>query len=376
MKVLNIIEDGRWAGPQKRITLVAKCLQSAEIHTTIICPSKDSDYFVEQLNKSDIPVQTLPLTTMGRGTARILRYIFLFPIEVIMICRTIKRTDCDIVHISGGAWQIKGALAALICKTRIVWHLNDTSTVGLPILPFRILSRFADTIIFASNRVRSHYNTLNIRLPSKSFNVPAPVTPSYFESIKTERPSSIGVYPRIVTVGNVNPVKGHDIFIKMCSELNLKGIDFTAEIIGAAYPTQSDYLLSLQSLIREYDLQEVITFRHDVTDVMPFLDSSDIYVCSSRAEASPTSVWEAMTRGVPVVSTDVGEVAEVLGKVSKDLIVDVGDFHTLALRVQELILDQDKCKQYGSEGHQVAKNLFDVSLVSEKTQKAYLSTLE
>ena len=40
----------------------------------------------------------------------------------------------------------------------------------------------------------------------------------------------------------------------------------------------------------------------------PLLKRFDVYVCSSKAESSPISVWEAMSMAKPIVSTSVGDV--------------------------------------------------------------------
>ena len=41
-------------------------------------------------------------------------------------------------------------------------------------------------------------------------------------------------------------------------------------------------------------------------------DQYDFYCCSSRREASPMSVWEALSYGVPIISNPVGDVAHVV----------------------------------------------------------------
>ena len=47
-----------------------------------------------------------------------------------------------------------------------------------------------------------------------------------------------------------------------------------------------------------------IYFINSRRDVRPLLKRFDIYVCSSDNEASPLSVWEAMSMKKPIVSTD------------------------------------------------------------------------
>lgn len=63
-------------------------------------------------------------------------------------------------------------------------------------------------------------------------------------------------------------------------------------------------------------------------DVPRVLAALDLMVCSSRTEAFPNAVLEALACGVPCVSTDVGEVRDVLGRAG--IVVPVGDAEGLA----------------------------------------------
>ena len=54
LKVANVIEEGRYGGPQARITAVAEKLKENGIETVVVFPKKDSDIFSEKLTEKGI----------------------------------------------------------------------------------------------------------------------------------------------------------------------------------------------------------------------------------------------------------------------------------------------------------------------------------
>src|SRR3989339_2017157 len=66
LKAANLIEEGRWGGPQKRITLVATALNDHAIETTVLLPWRDSERFRQALDSAGVAWKALPLHRLGR----------------------------------------------------------------------------------------------------------------------------------------------------------------------------------------------------------------------------------------------------------------------------------------------------------------------
>jgi glycosyltransferase involved in cell wall biosynthesis len=95
------------------------------------------------------------------------------------------------------------------------------------------------------------------------------------------------------------------------------------------------------------------------SDVPELLCSSDVFVLSSRSEAFPISILEAMAAGLAVVATDVGGVAEAVVHGETGLLVPPGDPHALAEALDLLLRDPDLRRRLGSSGRARAQRLFD-----------------
>mgnify|MGYP000067515015 FL=1 len=131
LKVANIIEDGRIAGPQMRMTMIASSLKT-KINTKILMPKKDSKEFQKICKKLKVSYFLLPLTNLNKNWIALINYILLFPYEVVSLSRFFKKKQFDIIHLSGGSWQYKGLIAAKIANIKVIWHINDTH-ITLPL---------------------------------------------------------------------------------------------------------------------------------------------------------------------------------------------------------------------------------------------------
>jgi hypothetical protein len=103
--------------------------------------------------------------------------------------------------------------------------------------------------------------------------------------------------------------------------------------------------LGLESRVR------FLGVRADVADI---LRASDMFVLSSRVEGNPLSVMEAMAAGLPVVSTAVGGVPELVREGETGLLVPSEDAGALARAVQVLVDDPVRRQAMGAAARQYA----------------------
>ena len=140
-------------------------------------------------------------------------------------------------------------------------------------------------------------------------------------------------------------------------------------IAGDVSTRQSRYHKLLVNLTNDLGLNNVI-FTGPRSDVRPILKKLDIYVCSSISESSPISVWEGMAMGLPIVSTDVGDVSCYVDNEKEGYIVPVGDHLAMASKLEYLLKNPEKRKQMGLAARKSAQN-FHPDKISALTSEIY-----
>jgi glycosyltransferase involved in cell wall biosynthesis len=359
MKVLNILEEGRFGGPQRRVVDVASALKSMNVETVVVFPKQNSDYLLSQLNEMSIAHKAISLRRLTVSPSGFVAYMAFFIPEVYRLTKLIKQYKPCMVH-TNGSYQIKGILASKLAGAKNIWHLNDTQTPKLVWYIFRFVAKyFADSFISASQRTTSYYlgrGHWNKRLTKLN----EPVDSQYF----TPRPRPLlGSKPEILimTIGNTSPVKGLEIFIELAAKLNvLTHYDLKFEIVGKELANQSVYLTRLYGLIEQYQLDNVF-FKGESRDVRDQLQRADIYVCTSHFESSPMAVWEAMSMQLPIVATDVGDIKSIFTENECGLVSEVGNTSQLVQLLLTYLNNPDMAEGYAKRAREIAIRDFDIS---------------
>ena len=120
----------------------------------------------------------------------------------------------------------------------------------------------------------------------------------------------------------------------------------------------------LENAVREQvaglGLQGRVRFLGVRADVADILRASDMFVLSSRWEGNPLSVMEAMAAGLPVVSTAVGGVPELVREGVTGLLVPSEDAGALAQAMQALVDDPVRRQAMGAAARRHAVAHFDI----------------
>lgn len=375
LTVANITEDGRWVGPQARITNVADILRSEhDIETVVVCPETNSERLRQRLDQKGVPCRSIRMHHLTRHLPQLVRYVVFFFPEVLRLIRVLKKENVDVAHCNG-PWQIKGMIAAKIAKVPAVWHLNDTRGHLAIQLLFNILARtLATGFIAASQRAKEHYLDKEWAEKIPTWVIQAPVDTDKFDPSHTQPSPALEGYDglKVATVGSVNPRKGFDILVQTANitqnHSHLPEVHFF--VVGPIYESQRDYGNRLQEIVEKENLKvHFLGYRDDVNEI---LRGSDIYVCSSNNEASPTAVWEAMAMRVPIVSTDVGDVSHfVEGDKPCGLVVPPGDSTELAGAISSLIEDRRKRKRCSENAREVAMSELNLDVCAHCHANVY-----
>lgn len=356
---------------------VAAAIEGTE--TLIIMPRDNSEQFRELCDLSEVPYVTLPLTRITKEWRVALAYCVFSPFEVLRLARLLKRERINLVHASGGSWQYKAILAGWLTGIPSVWHLNDTSMPNWIRYLFRLFSRLPAGFIFASHRSKEYYGS---HLAARVYDViPSTVDVSAFDK-KNQREGDedllkqLSGFPVVGTVANVSPVKGLETLIRCAAELLPERPDIKLLIVGPVHANQSSYHKQLVELARTLGLAENVIWAGQRADVRPLMARMNVYVCSSIAESSPVSVWEAMAMEKAIVSTDVGDVSRHLLDGDRGYVVPVEDFRTMAKRVEVLLENKPLGESYGARARDEVHSNFSPSRIAGATKLFYQKILD
>ncbi len=116
---------------------------------------------------------------------------------------------------------------------------------------------------------------------------------------------------RLVFVGNLEP-RGHKGFPTLADALEAlrqKRTDWHLDVVGDG-PSRAEY----EQLSAARGLDGMVTFHgsRPKPEIATTMRSSDLFVLPSRFENLPCVIIEAMTSGLPVVSTKVGGIPEMV----------------------------------------------------------------
>lgn len=371
MIVANIIEESRLGGPQIRITRVAEHLKKLNVKTIVFMPKNNSEDFYNLCKKKKIKAEIINISNIEKNFLSILKYIFFFIFDIFEITKKIKNHDIDLIHISGGSWQIKGVIAGKLLNKPTIWHINDTSMPWFVVRLFKILSKLSTGLIFASKKSHKFYGN-NENIPYSI--VPSALDSNFFNKENTSIfQSDLDINDKrvLVTVANISPVKNFECLIHCIKNLKEKIKNIHLFIIGDTFKSQNSYKNKIENLINKFELNKNITFLGKKKDTRFYLKMSEIYVCSSNFESSPISIWEAMSMELPIVSTKVGDIKNYIEDDKNGYVVNKNDYKTMSDKLFKLLNNRQQMINFGLVNRKIAINNFSLDIISKKTIDFY-----
>lgn len=169
--------------------------------------------------------------------------------------------------------------------------------------------------------------------------------------------------PLIVAIGRLIAKKGFASLIRACALLVKRGRSFRCEIFGEG-PLENE----LRAQIEELGLRELVQLpgpkpQHELRER---LANASVFVLSSVPEADggmdnlPTVIMEAMATGLPVVSTRIGGIPEMVVDNETGFLVQPEDAVALAEAIERVTNDGSLGQKLGQAGYERAQKLFSI----------------
>ncbi len=152
---------------------------------------------------------------------------------------------------------------------------------------------------------------------------------------------------RLISVGRLVQSKRFDRVVSLIARLRLRLKREINGIIVGDGPLKD----SLQAQATTLGLPpSAVELRGNLPEPAPAYRQADIFVMTSEFEGTPNVLLEAMASGLPVVSTNVGGVPEVVRHGQNGFLVDPGDDEGLCVALERLIADPELRLSLGQRG--------------------------
>ncbi len=155
------------------------------------------------------------------------------------------------------------------------------------------------------------------------------------------------------SIGKMRAEKSQHHLLAAVAELRSKGIDAGAVIVGDGPQREM-----LEATIARLKIGPYAYLPGETADVRAYLANFDVFVLPSTAvETFSNAALEAMAMGCPVVSSDVGGMAEML-QAGGGLLYEPGDVQGLVALLETLSLSAGQVRKLGEEARKVAIERF------------------
>ena len=282
------------------------------------------------------------------------------------ICKLLKQENPDIVisHSSKA-----GILCRLACRK--VGVPNIFTVHGWSFTPGvkgfkryvymaieKVMGRFSDHLITVS-AFDFNLGAKHGIVPESSMRVIYNGSPDF---LKEEQKASNEEPLTLLMTARFSYQKDHLTFFKALQKL--KDQPIKVDLVG-----HGDLYEEFVSLSKEMQIDHLITFHGESNDIPSFLNTSDIFVLTSRFEGLPLSICEAMSVGVPIVASNVGGVHEMVKDDYNGYLIPKGNHEYLTEKLADLIKNNELRKSMGENARKTFLETFSTHQMATSTEQ-------
>ncbi len=197
--------------------------------------------------------------------------------------------------------------------------------------------------------------------------IPNGVDTDYFQPA----PDQAGAWPAVVlSLARMVPDKDHETLIRAFAAVAKDFPEAQLWLVG-----EGPLLGKVRRLAEETLPPGSFRLIPPQPDPRPLLRQAGLLVLSSRTEALPNVILEAMASGLPVAATAVGGVPELVRPGRSGWLAPPGDAAALAAVLGRLLADPGQCRAFGREGRRRAVADFSLSAMVNRYEEVLRASL-
>jgi len=367
MKILYIITQANWGGAQKYIFDLATSEYTKEYEVEVAFGAEYEGELAQKLHQRGI--KTHKLKHLKRQIS-----ILHDKLAVLELRKLYKTVNPDIIHLNSSKAGIIGAFAHIGIKSKLLytvhgWVFNEPmNPIKKQLWKFleKVTAKLKDKIICVSefdhqigikNKIAKENKLVTVHNGIEKIN--------FLDKDSARQKLNLPQEKTIIgSIGNFYTTKGFEYLIKAG---NKSSRDLIFAILG-----EGKLRPELEKLIKENNLQDnFILLGNKGFDAAKYLKAFDIYVCSSVKEGLPYAIMEAMSAQLPIISTDIGGIPELITGGKNGLLVEPKNPEAIAEKIKYLIANPDTAKQLAERAKQDAIKKFSKEKMIAKTFNQY-----
>ena len=203
--------------------------------------------------------------------------------------------------------------------------------------------RFTTHLVVQTKAIKEYYSK---SIQKRTTIIPNPITDSIFESYPDVKKDKI-----IVSVGRLYAQKNQKMMIDAFANIANQYPDYKLIIYGEG-PLREQ----LTEYINAKNLSEKVILPGRSNNIVKELNKAEIFCLSSDYEGMSNALLEAICVGLPIVTTNVSGVEDLLSNGKNGFIVDVGDTKSMSVALAKLLEDKECNLKFAQYNKQMGKH--------------------
>jgi glycosyltransferase involved in cell wall biosynthesis len=373
VRVLQVIARMNVGGPAVLVSDLMRNLDRAKFEAKLLtgyCDENEPDY----LNEIAVDVVATRIPGLGRSIS-----IFRDLMAFFLIVKEIKRFKPDVIHTHTAKAGVLGRLAGFIARPsakrvhtvhgHLLYGYFSRRKVRLIVLIERLLGIITHKYVAIGTHVKNDLINAGVGGPEK-YEVIYPGLQDLDLHSLAEARKTLGLAPEkcyVVFVGRLTHIKRPDRLMDLARMLKVDAPSTHLLIAGAG-----ELLDKLKEMSEKESLP--ITFLGWRNDIGMILCASNIAVLCSDNEGIPLTLIQASQAGLPIVSTNVGSVSDIVVEGETGLLTSVTS-DALTTGVSSLLKNPALREQLGKSGQKRARELFSSRVMIEHHEILYSQLL-
>lgn len=383
-----------WGGAQIYLLSIAKQADKSEWDFKVILPRKSNPEILKYFEQNEISYEFLDVfldisdakgifeklkRQWHRLHAEITTYFYLSKFDL----------KNSIVHIEVAPWQSWILLYLLSIKGNVVVTMHNA--LPLVISKWRKML-WKSRLDFLLNKEKFHLFAANQNSIDSLKNITSPkywnrflltratINPVEINEIYTENFDKISLLKKhnlpadkfvILCVGQFIDRKGRWIFLESAQKISELNPQIHFVWVAPSFPNEEDQQKIDALKLKNFNFLLSENVGRDREEVLTFFRVADIFTLPSLWEGLPIAILEAMSLGIPTISTELNAIPEAIKHNETGILVKVGDSENLTNEILRLFENSKLREQLSENGRKFIIENFDERIVGQIVLEYY-----